>query len=206
MPSTDPNVVELEKELGRGEPLSPEAEDKNPSRWADPWVRRAAFGAAVVLAIAVVALLAYYHNRVSTDDAEVDGHIVPIASKISGTVAAVLINDNEPVKEGQVLVRIDPRDYQARVDQAKAALALAEARAQGADVGVPMTRKPLTALPPAPMRNWPPPRRITTRPSLHTRRIPRRSWLMACQRGRAASQQRSCPGGLGPHEAPDGKG
>ena len=122
MPSTDPNVVELEKELGRGEPLSPEAEDKNPSRWADPWVRRAAFGAAVVLAIAVVALLAYYHNRVSTDDAEVDGHIVPIASKISGTVAAVLINDNEPVKEGQVLIRIDPRDYQARVDQAKAAL------------------------------------------------------------------------------------
>ncbi len=141
MPSTDPNVVELEKELGRGEPLSPEAEDKNPSRWADPWVRRAAFGAAVVLAIAVVALLAYYHNRVSTDDAEVDGHIVPIASKISGTVAAVLINDNEPVKEGQVLIRIDPRDYQARVDQAKAALSLAEARAQGADVGVPMTRE-----------------------------------------------------------------
>ena len=135
MPSTDPNVVELEKELGRGEPLSPEAEDKNPSRWADPWVRRAAFGAAAVLAIAVVALLAYYHNRVSTDDAEVDGHIVPIASKISGTVAAVLINDNEPVKEGQVLVRIDPRDYQARVDQAKAALALAEARAQGGGRG-----------------------------------------------------------------------
>ena len=141
MPSTDPNVVELEKELGRGEPLSPEAEDKNPSRWADPWVRRAAFGAAVVLAIVVVALLAYYHNRVSTDDAEVDGHIVPIASKISGTVAAVLINDNEPVKEGQVLIRIDPRDYQARVDQAKAALSLAEARARGADVGVPMTRE-----------------------------------------------------------------
>jgi membrane fusion protein (multidrug efflux system) len=141
MPSTDPNVVELEKELGRGEPLSPETEDKNPSRWADPWVRRAAFGAAAVLAIVAVALLAYYHNRVSTDDAEVDGHIVPIASKISGTVAAVMINDNEPVKEGQVLIRIDPRDYQARVDQAKAALALAEARARGADVGVPLTRE-----------------------------------------------------------------
>ena len=67
--------------------------------------------------------------------------IVPIASKIYGTVAAVMIDDNQAVKEGQVLVRIDPRDYQARVDQAKAALALAEARARGADVGVPLTRE-----------------------------------------------------------------
>jgi len=141
MASTDPNVVELEKELGGGVPLSPEVEDKNPSRWADPWVRRAAFGAAALLAIVVVALLVYYHNRVSTDDAEVDGHIVPIASKISGTVAGVLIHDNETVKAGQVLVRIDPRDYQARVDQAKAALALARAHARAAGVGVPLTRE-----------------------------------------------------------------
>jgi len=141
MPSTDPNVVELEKELGNAEPLSPEAGEKNPSRWADPWVRRAALGAGAVLAIAVVGLLAFYHNRVSTDDAQVDGHVVPIASKVYGTVAAVMIHDNEAVKEGQVLVRIDPRDYQARVDQAGAALALAEARARGAVVGVPLTQE-----------------------------------------------------------------
>src|SRR5579862_8245231 len=141
MPTTDPKVFELEKELGRGETLAPEGDDKNPSRWADPWVRRAAFGAGVLLLLAVVALLVYYHNRVSTDDAEVDGHIVPIASKISGTVAEVLIHDNETVKAGQVLVRIDPRDYQARVDQAKAALDLARARARGAEVGVPLTQE-----------------------------------------------------------------
>jgi membrane fusion protein (multidrug efflux system) len=141
MPSTDPNVVELEKELGSVEPLSPEAEDKNPSRWADPLVRRVAVGAAAALVIAVVALLVYYHNRVSTDDAQVDGHIVPIASKVYGTVAEVKINDNELVKAGQVLVRIDPRDYQARVDQAKAALALAEAHARAAGVGVPLTQE-----------------------------------------------------------------
>ncbi len=141
MPSTDPNVVEMEKELGPAEALSPEAPDKAPSRWADPMVRRAAVGAAAVLVLAVVGLLVYYHNRVSTDDAEVDGHVVPIASKVYGTVAAVMIDDNEAVKEGQVLVRIDPRDYQARVDQAKAALALAEARARGAGVGVPLTQE-----------------------------------------------------------------
>ena len=141
MPSTDPNVVELEKELGSAEPLGPEAADKDSSGWAEPWVRRAAIGAAAALAIAVVALLVYYYNRVSTDDAQVDGHVVPIASKVYGTVAAVMIDDNQVVKEGQVLVRIDPRDYQARVDQAKAALALAEARARGAVVGVPLTRE-----------------------------------------------------------------
>ncbi len=141
MPSTDPNVVELEKELGRGEPLSPEEAEKNPSRWADPMVRGAALLAGAVLAVAVVVLLVYYHNRVSTDDAEVDGHVVPIASKVYGTVAAVMINDNDAVKQGQVLVRVDPRDYQARVDQAQAALALAEARARAAGVGVPLTQE-----------------------------------------------------------------
>ncbi|HMD83618.1 MAG TPA: HlyD family secretion protein [Terriglobia bacterium] len=141
MPSTDPNVVELEKELGSAEPLSPEAADKTPSRWADPLVRRAAIGAAAVLVIVVVALLVHYHNRVSTDDAQVDGHVVPIASKVYGTVAAVMINDNEAVKEGQVLVRIDPRDYQARVDKSKAELALAEAHARAANVGVPLTQE-----------------------------------------------------------------
>jgi membrane fusion protein (multidrug efflux system) len=141
MPSTDPNVVELEKELGGGEPLTAETADKNPSRWSDPWVRRAAFGAAAALVVAASALLAHYHNRVSTDDAQVDGHVVPIAAKIYGTVSAVMINDNEEVKEGQVLVRIDPRDYQAKVDQSKAALGLALAQAQAAGVGVPLMQE-----------------------------------------------------------------
>jgi membrane fusion protein (multidrug efflux system) len=141
MPSTDPNVVELEKELSRAEPAGSEAAEKALSRWADPRVRGAAVGAAALLIFAVVALLFYYHDRVSTDDAQVDGHVVPIASKVYGTVAEVLIHDNEPVKQGQVMVRIDPRDYQARVDQARAALELAQARARGAGVGVPLTQE-----------------------------------------------------------------
>lgn len=141
MPSPNNNVVELEKEMNQGEAVTPESPEKGPSRWADPKVRLAAFGAGAVLALAIVGLLYYYHDRVSTDDAQVDGHVVPIASKVYGTVAEVLINDNQAVKEGQVLVRIDPRDYQARVDQAKAALALAQAQAKAAGVGVPMTRE-----------------------------------------------------------------
>jgi len=89
----------------------------------------------------VVALFLYYHNRESTDDAQVDGHITPIASKIYGRVAEVLVDDNQAVKAGQVLVRVDPRDYQASVDQAKAALALAESDAASAGVDVPRTRE-----------------------------------------------------------------
>ena len=95
-----------------------------------------------VVALAVIAgLFLYYHNRESTDDAQVDGHITPVASKIYGRVAEVLVKDNQPVKAGQVLVKIDPRDYQAALDQAKAQLALAESDAQSAGVDVPRTQE-----------------------------------------------------------------
>jgi membrane fusion protein (multidrug efflux system) len=103
------------------------------------WLLLAAF--AVALAIATFAWMAYYQDRETTDDAQVDGHIVPVASKIYGNVAEVLVTDNQPIRAGQVLVRIDARDYQAKVDQAKAALALAEAQSQAAIVGVPLTRE-----------------------------------------------------------------
>ena len=62
-----------------------------------------------------------------------------IAPKVSGSVVEVLVLDNQPVKAGQVLVRIDPRDYQARVDMAKAALMQAESQLRSAKVVVPWT-------------------------------------------------------------------
>jgi len=98
------------------------------------------FVVAILLVVAVGAgLWAYFHfrDRVSTDDAEVDGHVSAIAPKIGGNVVDVLVKDNQPVKAGDVLVRIDPRDYQARVDQAKAALAESESKLRAAQVGVP---------------------------------------------------------------------
>ena len=83
----------------------------------------------------------WFHTRyrVSTDDAQVDGHVAPISARISGSVLQVLVDYNQRVKAGDILVRIDPRDYQARVDQAKAALALAESQSHAARVGVPLT-------------------------------------------------------------------
>lgn len=90
---------------------------------------------------AVVATYLHFKDRVSTDDATVDGHVTAIAPKISGNVIQVAVLDNQPVKAGDVLVRIDPRDFQAKVDQAKAAVLEAESRLRSAQVMVPMTNE-----------------------------------------------------------------
>ncbi|HKW63253.1 MAG TPA: HlyD family secretion protein [Candidatus Acidoferrum sp.] len=115
--------------------------EEAPKGVANPKVKRLLLGGGAVLLAGIVGLLLYYQNRESTDDAQVDGHITPIASKVYGRVEQVLIDDNEQVKSGQVMVKIDPRDYQAAVDQAKAALLLAESEAKSAGVDVPRTRE-----------------------------------------------------------------
>ena len=99
----------------------------------------ASAGLAAVIGISTAAYF-HFRDRVSTDDAQVDAHIAPIAPKISGNISEILVDDNQSVKTGQVLLRIDPRDYQAKVDQARAALAAAQSQAVGARVGVPLTR------------------------------------------------------------------
>jgi membrane fusion protein (multidrug efflux system) len=100
------------------------------------------FGLFALLIAVAVGVFWWLHSRnhESTDDAQVDGHIAPISPKVSGTIQQVLVNDNQHVVAGQVLVKLDPRDYQARVDQAKAALAVAESQAHAAQAGVPLTR------------------------------------------------------------------
>jgi membrane fusion protein, multidrug efflux system len=114
-------------------------EKEAPKGFANPRVQRMAMLGGVVLIAALTGLFLYYHNRESTDDAQIDGHITPIASKIYGRVAQVLVDDNQAVKAGQPLVKIDTGDYQAALDQAKAALALAESEAKSAGVDVPRT-------------------------------------------------------------------
>jgi len=91
----------------------------------------------VAVAVAVYAVYMHFRDRVSSDDANVDGHISAIAPKITGNVIEVAVLDNQTVKAGQLLVRIDPRDYQAAVDVAKAALQQAESQLNAARVSVP---------------------------------------------------------------------
>jgi len=106
---------------------------------SNPITKYGLIAAVVLVAVGSALAWVYYRNRVSTDDAQVDGHLAPVASKIYGSVSEVLVNDNQKVKTGDVLVRIDPRDLEARVNQARAALALARSQAQGATITLPMT-------------------------------------------------------------------
>src|SRR2546421_2571819 len=116
-------------------------EEEAPKGFGNTKTKRMLFGAGAAVLAALTGLFFYYHNRETTDDAQVDGHITPMASKVYGRVEQVLVDDNQEVKAGQVLVKIDPRDYQAAVDQAKAALLLAESEAKSAGVDVPRTRE-----------------------------------------------------------------
>jgi len=104
-------------------------------------------GKAKLIALVVLVVLAaggawayfHYRDRISTDDAQVDAHITAVAPRIAGNVLEVLATDNSEVKAGDVLVRIDPRDYQVRVDQAKAALIQAQSQLATARTVVPLT-------------------------------------------------------------------
>ena len=140
-------TLELEEEKSLQETLDSPVQDGNDARRPAGKVKRtrglkALLAAGGVLAIVAAGTGAYLHfqNRVSTDDAQVDAHNAPIAPKISGNIVEILVDDNQMVKAGQVLVRIDPRDYQAKVDQARAALGVAEGQAVGARAAVPLAQ------------------------------------------------------------------
>ena len=95
--------------------------------------------AALVVVVAGFFLWRYLSSYESTDDAQVDVHLYPVSSRISGYVIKVNVGDNEYVQKGAVLVEIDPRDYEVAVAQARANLANAEATAQSLNITVPIT-------------------------------------------------------------------
>lgn len=82
--------------------------------------------------IGAIQWLSFLSAHQETDDAYVTGHLHQISSRIDGTVQQVLIDDNQHVKEGQVIAVLDPRDYQVKVNQAKAALDSAKRQANSA--------------------------------------------------------------------------
>ena len=92
----------------------------------------------VALAVGIYLLWGYYSTRESTDDAQIDGHIDPISARVGGTVVEVNVDDNQVVKAGTVLMRIDPKDYQVSLDRALADAAAARANASAAQSGVPI--------------------------------------------------------------------
>jgi membrane fusion protein (multidrug efflux system) len=113
-------------------------------RAADPRKKRTirfVILAVIVLAvIAAIPISAYYSARESTDDAQVDGHVIPISPRVTGNIKSVLVNDNQQVRAGQELVLLDDADYKVAAEQARAQLATAEANVTESEVNVPVTR------------------------------------------------------------------
>jgi membrane fusion protein, multidrug efflux system len=96
-----------------------EEKPKKPFKWTPLKI----IGLVVIALILIVLGTLYYiysSHHATTDDAYTTGHIHNISSRVTGTVIAVLVDDNEFVKQGQVLVKLDARDYQVNVDQARA--------------------------------------------------------------------------------------
>jgi membrane fusion protein, multidrug efflux system len=103
-----------------------------------PWYRRISkrvlLIAMLILAVAALSPFAwnYLQSYESTDDAQIDGHIDPLSSRIDGSVVRVNVENNDRVTAGELLVEIDPRDYEVAVAQAKARLELAVAQVASA--------------------------------------------------------------------------
>jgi membrane fusion protein, multidrug efflux system len=103
-----------------------------------PWFRRISrrvvLVALLVLALGAVSPFAwnYLQSYESTDDAQIDGHIDPLSCRINGTVIEVHAEDDDRVKAGELLVEVDPRDYEVAVAQARARLELAVAQVASA--------------------------------------------------------------------------
>ena len=96
----------------------------------------------VVLA-ALAAAAVYWHltrDLATTDDAYTDGAAVTVAPRVAGTVVSLLVTDNQAVKAGDVLMRIDPSPFQALRDQAAASLLIAEADAANASAALAIVR------------------------------------------------------------------
>ena len=85
----------------------------------------------------------YYWSQLqkveSTDDAQIDGHIVSISPRVSGHVLEVLVQDQQLVKKGDVLVKLDPKDYEVAVEKARADMQDAMASLESARTDVPLT-------------------------------------------------------------------
>lgn len=102
---------------------------------------RVRLAAGIAILVVVGAAIWYWvaAGRESTDDAQVDAHVTQIATRVGGTVLRVPVADNQQASAGDVLVEIDPRDYQVALDKAHAELADAEAIALAAQSNVPIT-------------------------------------------------------------------
>jgi membrane fusion protein, multidrug efflux system len=143
-PSESPNGKaqgdESAKKSDSAEKDDDKKEEKKP---VDPATKRRRIiigvGVGIVVLIAGIAWWLYSRTYESTDDAQINGHLNAIASRVAGTVKAVYVENDQPVKAGQTLVDLDPSDYEVLVAQARAGYEQAVAQSAAEDPNVPIT-------------------------------------------------------------------
>lgn len=119
--------------------VRPETDDSTET--VQPQSRRRGIIIVVLVVLVLVAAGLWWRSTYSedTDDAQINGHLIQISSRIAGQVIHVDVDENQYVKAGDPICELDPRDYQVAVEQAQAALASAQAAAAAAQVNVPIT-------------------------------------------------------------------
>jgi membrane fusion protein (multidrug efflux system) len=111
---------------------------RRPSRTQSPGFRIAIVIGVIVLLVVGFFVYRYVTSYESTDDAQIDGHINSVSSRVSGHVVKLNVQDNQYVQAGTVLVEIDPSDYQIALQRARADFEDAQASALAAGVNVPI--------------------------------------------------------------------
>ncbi len=133
-----PEQANKDDQANKDEKKPDEAEKREPPK--SHFLRNVII-AVVLLVLVVAGVIWWLHARrfESTDDAQVDGHIDTVTARIAGTITAVYAEENQFVKQGEVLVDLDRRDYNAAADLARSQLLLAQAQSRAEQPNVPVT-------------------------------------------------------------------
>lgn len=131
----------VETAAARGNLSGPAERDLEPPEPEPRRGRRHFIIIGIIAVVIVAAVLYWWHSTFyeSTDDAQVNGNLIQISSRITGHVARVEVEENQFVRAGQPLIEIDPRDFEVAVEQDEANLASAEANYEAARVAIPVT-------------------------------------------------------------------
>ena len=131
-----PETVRLDEAKSSGTGVGPGRPSKRPTK---PGLKVALLVLGLAVVVISVLLYRYFAALESTDDAQIDGYIYPVSSRIPGYVTRVTVDDNQYVEAGTVLVQLDPKDFEIAVTNAQATLANGRASAAAVGTNVPIT-------------------------------------------------------------------